>query len=182
MTGIRSLLFLSLTMLLAACSPKTESPFSLDAEGGSFKLEAEGCSPGPYVVKLNNIEAIKGAHIFQGKDSLVAIGSCGGLDVLLVFKENAGKPLMQISVINPTDSAMEMSSLELYSQPCTDKTPGSYRGQVRAGKDALWQWSIEENKAGICCSLDLSGSSLYLLPEEHILLPPLHFFSHLCSE
>lgn len=179
MTGIRFFLLLSLVVLPAACTSRVESPFSVDAAGGSFSLEAEGYFPGPCGVKLNEIEALRGAHIFQGKDSLVAIGSCGGLDVLMVFKEMQDKPLLQISVINPGDSALKISSLKVYSRIRTDMNQRLIIGLPGAGKDALWTWSEEENETAYLCSLNLSGSSVYLLPEERIILPPLHFFSHL---
>lgn len=177
-----NLLVLSMSMLLAACTAEVESPFFVDPARGSFNLSGEGYFPGPYRVEINEMGALEEAHIFRGRDSLVAIGSCEGLDLLLVFKVNEKMPSLQISVINPGDSAREFSSLMVFSEEDKNEDQRQAECFLRAREDPLWQWMIEENGDAQRASLNLSGSSLILLPGERVLLPPLHFFSHLCSE
>lgn len=168
MSFVRYLLIITGIFLLSACQPEGKSPFSIDTTEGSFTLQQDGKVSGPILLELNGIRALENAHIFQGKDSLVVISSVTGLDLISVFKLKGEQALMQISVINPTDSSLEISKLNI---------------NLKAEKsESLWQWENAgpEGKQG--CFLKLSGSSILLLPEERIELPPLHFFSHLCAD
>jgi hypothetical protein len=132
------------------------------------------------------VNALKGGHLFRGTDSLVVISSKGGLDVITVFGEEAGQEKIRIVVVNPEESALAIRNLKI--------GPLSIPGQVAAGTFAcchsgsdaegaapLWRWLPACEQAPEL-SLDLSGSSIVLLPGERILLPPLQFFSHICSD
>lgn len=184
MTTIRNsnLLLLSMSILLTACTAEFVSPFSVDPAMGNFSLSGEDFPGASYRVEINKLGALEEAHIFRGSDSLVAIGSCDGLDLIMVFKEIKERPVLQISVINPGDSALEISSLEVFSVATGDSDQRHSGCLLRAMEDPLWLWMIEEDGAAVLASLNLSGSCLILLPEERVVLPPLHFFSHLCSE
>ena len=181
MTLIRYTLFFSVFLLSTACRPGPGAPLALDPEKGSFVLVNGDQESGPFSIEINGFSALEQGHLFQGKDSVVVIASRDGLDVICVFKEVGDQTDMFVSIHNPSDKHREISSLKL---PCPAgcKTI-SYSG-IEPGSDAapLWQWMKEDEGAFQGWSLMLSASSLVLLPEERIVLPPLHFFSHLCSD
>jgi len=181
MTLIRYTLFFSVILLNTACRPGPGAPISFDPEKGTFVLVNGDRHSGPHKLEINGFNALEQGHLFRGKDSVVVIASRGGLDVICVFKEAGKQTDMYISLHNPSDSHREISSLKL---PCPEgcKTI-SYSGtEPGCDADRLWQWLREDAGESSGWSLMLSASSLVLLPEERIILPPLRFFSHLCSE
>ena len=137
-----------------------------------FLILISACKPefsAPCCIEINGFEVLGEGHLFQGKDSLVAISSWGGMDIIAVFKTEEGQENLHIKVSNPTDSAIEINSLEVHM------------AKVK-GENYLWRWQNSGTKEAPKVSLQLSGSSIILLPEERISLPPLQFFSHLCSD
>jgi hypothetical protein len=182
MTIVRIVLFLTAIIGLSACKPQADSAFFLDPEKGNFTLEGKQGQYGPFEVLINGFNALQEGHLFQGSDSLVLISNREGLDLITVFKGSSEQASLIISVINPGDSSLEINSLEVTYLAGDDSKQGPYSFCGTGDHDALWQWLDGGPEAGTVCSLNLSGSSILLLPEERILLPPLRFFSHLCSD
>lgn len=166
--------------LFSACTREIDSPFQVNLEQGSFTFKAENNSCGPYQVEINEGSALKDGHLFKGSDSLVIITSFDGLDVLTFFKAGPKRASMQIKVVNPTDSSLEIKQLLLRSTA----GPGITHLPVAPENNTafLWSWIKSESPEFVAWSLDLSGTAILLLPEEGITLPPLYFFSHLCDE
>lgn len=181
MTLIRYTLFFSVFLLNTACRPGPGAPITLDPEKGSFVLVNGDRHSGPHILEINGYNALEQGHLFRGKDSVVVIASRGGLDVICVFKETSKQTDIFVSIHNPSDSPREISSLRLHC-PAGCKTISYSRTEPGCDADHLWQWLREDAGESPGWSLMLSASSLVLLPEERIVLPPLHFFSHLCSE
>ncbi len=182
MTIVRIVLFLTALIGLSACKPQADSPFSVDSEKGNFTLEGKQGQYGPFEVLINGFNALQEGHLFQGSDSLVLISNKEGLDLITVFKGSSEQASLIISVINPGDSLLEINSLEVIYMADDDSKQGGSFYCANGDKKTLWQWLDGGPEAGTACSLNLSGSSILLLPEERILLPPLRFFSHLCSD
>lgn len=166
--------------LFSACNPNPDSPFQVNLEQGSFTFKADSNSCGPYQVEINEGSALKDGHLFKGSDSLVIISSFGGLDLLSIFKASEERASMQIRVVNPTDSSLEIQQLLLKSTTGS----GIKHNPVVAANNSVnfWFWLKSESSEFTEWSLDLSGTAILLLPEEGITLPPLYFFSHLCDE
>ncbi len=173
MTIARLVIITSGIILLSACKPQAVSPYMIDLDEGTFTFKEHGHLYGPQWVEINGFNALQKGHLFRGSDSLVVISSRGGLDVITVFKGAEDQASMLIWVHNPTDSARGISSLNVESQLFSCQTGES---------DPLWQWKDRDSAESPGCSLMLSGSSIVLLPGEGIMLPPLRFFSHLCSQ
>ena len=157
------------------------SIFDADSDKGTFTIEAKAYKYGPYFLDINGLKALQEGHQFQSADSLVVISSVRGLDVISVFKEAAQQPRMLIRIVNPTDSALEIRSVKMFCPPDTGAEE-KQAFEVTGQPDPLWQWLNDDTVQASSCSLMLSASSIVLLPGEGIVLPPLHFFSHLCSE
>ena len=181
MTLIRCTLFFSVFLLNTACRPGPGAPITLDPEKGNFVLVNGNRHSGPHSLEINGFNALEQGHLFQGKDSVVVISSRDGLDVICVFKEVGNQTDMFVSIHNPSDSHREISSLKL---PCPAgcETISYSRTEPGCDADPLWHWFKDETGQSSSWSLMLSASSLVLLPDERIVLPPLHFFSHLCSD
>ncbi len=182
MTFVRIVLFLTAIIGLSACKPQGLSPFSVDSEKGSFTLEGKDGHYGPYGVLINGYNALQEGHLFQGSDSLVLISNREGLDLITVFKGSSEQASLIISVINPGDSSLEINSMSIIYLNADDSKEGRISFCASGDKETLWQWLEGGSETSSACSLNLSGSSILLLPEERILLPPLRFFSHLCSD
>jgi hypothetical protein len=182
MTFFRIVLLLTVIIGLPACKPQALSPFSVDPDKGSFTLEGNEGLYGPFGVLINGYNALQEGHLFQGSDSLVLISNREGLDLITVFKGSLEQASMIISVINPGDSSLEINSMEIIYLAGENAKQGPFSICGTGENDALWQWLDGGPEAGTVCSLNLSGSSILLLPEERIQLPPLQFFSHLCSD
>ena len=182
MTLIRYTLFFSVFLLNTACRPGPGAPITLDPEKGSFVLVNGDRHSGPHKLEINGYNALEQGHLFRGKDSVVVIASRGGLDVICVFKETSKQTDMFVSIHNPSDSPREISSFRLHCPEETSTIKSWPPGGPDRDSDHLWQWLREDAGEIPGWSLMLSGSSIILLPEERIVLPPLHFFSHLCSD
>ena len=178
---IRHTLFSLVILLVAACRPEPGAPLAFDPEEGSFILVNGDHHSGPHMLDINGFNALKQGHLFRGKDSVVVISSRSGLDIICVFKEAGKQTDMFVSIQNPSDGPLEIADLKLLCPAERDTL--SYSG-IDPGYDidTLWQWLREDEGEISVLSLMLSASSLVLLPEERIVLPPLHFFSHLCSD
>lgn len=148
MKNLCKICFISLIIIISACSPELSTPVS---------------------VEINGHNALDGGHLFQGKDSLVVISSIDGMDVISVFKGKGEDEHLQITVSNPTDSTLEINSLKVLAAKGEDE-------------NSLWKWQNHGSRESPELALNLSGSSLILLPEERIILPTLKIFSHLCSD
>jgi hypothetical protein len=182
MTFVRIVLFLTGLILLPACKPQALSPFSVDPDKGSFTFEGKDGHYGPFGVLINGYNALQEGHLFQGSDSLVLISNREGLDLITVFKGSSEQSSMIISIINPRDSSLEINSIKVIYLAEEDSKEDSLSIKSCGDDDALWQWLEGGSETSTTFSLNLSGSSILLLPEEQIVLPPLRFFSHLCSD
>lgn len=177
---IRVILSVATLLLLAGCNRPSASPFTLDPDKGIFRLQTEVLETGPCTMEINGLNAFRDSHLFQGSDSMVVINSCGGLDVISVFKEGLNGAGIRVRIVNPGDSTMEINSLSLCLLPGSG--PEQLRAEQSPDADDLWHWLIEKQEGSLTISLELSGSSIPLLPEEQITLPVLQFFSHLCCD
>jgi hypothetical protein len=182
MTFVRIVLLLMGIILLPACKPRAVSPFTVDPEKGSFTFEGKEGLYGPFGMLINGYNALQDGHLFQGSDSLVLISNREGLDLITVFKGSLEQASLIISVISPGDISLEINSMEVIYLADDDSKQEHFSICETGDKETLWQWLDGGPETNTICSLNLSGSSILLLPEERILLPPLRFFSHLCSD
>lgn len=181
MTFGRFVLFLIITTGLPACTSRTLSPFSVDPDKGNISLELKEGEFDQFGVFINGLNALKEGHLFQGRDSLVLISNRDGIDLITVFKGTSEQASMIITLINPKDTPLKISSLKIIHQTGTDSGSGRISISASGENETLWQWLDGGPDPSVACSLKLSESSILLLPEERIVLPPLRFFSHLCS-
>ena len=183
---IRYILITSGIILLWACKPQSGPPFMVDRSQGTFQVQKDGWVSGPFWVEVNGLNALLGGHLFRGTDSLVVISSTGGLDLLTVFKEAAGQSTIRIVVVNPGDSALAIRNLKIGPMAIPGQKANAtltcwHSKSPSEGAGPLWRWLPDSEQAPER-SLNLSRSSIVLLPDERILLPPLQFFSHICSD
>ena len=169
-------------VLFQYCGTREASPFHMDPEEGIFLYKSGIQTLGPCSLYVDGISAFMNSRTFQSSDSLVSISTVKELDVITVFREASHGLMMNIQIVNPTDKALNINSVELATGFSKDKSGHSYEVAWKAGSGELWTWRYPEQDDYTRLSLDLSESSIILLPEERLLLPSLQFFSHLCAD
>jgi len=181
MRGSKFILLLCCIVFIQACVQEEHSPFTVDAGQGIFLFERDQLKLGPCTLNMNGFSVLQNSHSFYGKDSLVTISSFNGMDVITIFKEINGGAMVSIRIVNPADSAQEIKSVDLQLKNTRTITQVLPAAERKTDLETLWRWSSGGPEDSTKISLDLSESSIILLPEERIVLPSLQFFSHLCS-
>jgi hypothetical protein len=94
---------------------------------------------------------------------------------LAVFKGDCTRISVQLVLINPGEENLEVSKVEIFyaghDSLCWLSDPGTH-----------WTYLSASRGDSLIRALDISGSSIVLLNEERLSLPPLEFFYHLCHE
>jgi hypothetical protein len=194
---IRAKLFILVpaTLLLSNCEKQNPTPFEVDVVKGSYTVSLKGGATGSAGIELNGKNVLQGAFLFQEKEKLVAIGSRGLMDVIVEFSGDSSMGTIGLTLFNHGDVQLAVNQVKLFSIH-VGEVPGAEmisENQVQisgpgnqlclqAGSE--WPWTLGFNILGnqLGCSLDLSNSSMVLLPEEKASLPQLAFFYHLCPQ
>jgi len=147
----------------------------VDPELGSCRVHFAGHPVGAIKLKVNGKQVLEGAHVFHGTDSLVAIISQDGIDILAVFKGDSTRGSVQLLLVNPGKEKQVVSNVEILAS-------GHVGFSGPSGCGGLWNYISGSGGDSLIRTLDLSGSAMVLLSEERLSLPPLQFFYHLCHE
>jgi hypothetical protein len=188
-------LFLTGIVMLCACSRQEAIPGPYNTEVGSYTM---GPEVNPSAIVLNGNNALKGAFIFNEKATHLAISSQGDLDIISAIKRdtsgasiqvtlaNTGKEIEEIAQLTIMDMGIDgMGGVAVLSDHVVEigdinSSPSGIC--LRTSSTETWQFRFTLQGERIDCSLDLSASSIILLPGEEISLPPLNFFYHLCAD
>ncbi|MFH0756290.1 MAG: hypothetical protein V2B15_03275 [Bacteroidota bacterium] len=182
-------------LLLSNCAKQNPTPFEVDVVKGSYSVFLEGGATGTSGIEVNGKNILQGAFLFQEMDKLVAIGSHGLMDVMVEFSGDSASGTIGLTLFNHGDKQLAVNQVRLFSIRF-EEAPGAEmisKNQVqisgpgnqlclKAGSE--WPWTLGFHIQGnqLCCRLDLSNSSMVLLPEEKVSLPQLAFFYHLCPQ
>jgi hypothetical protein len=117
---------------------------------------------------------LQDAFFFREQGELVAITTQDGVDVILRLRENETGHTLGITLHNPGKEAARISGLLL-------TIPGQTRATILSPEDGagFQAWSFRKFLVdrGTVMELDLSLSSILLLPDENLLLPTLELIT-----
>ena len=195
---MKVIVLLAILVLLVSCTGNTHTIFMVDPEEGSYRFLPGNHSLGPVGLMVNGHQALEGAFLFHGADSLVAISSMGKLDIISIFKGDSTRGTLQIIFFNSGEENQAISQLKAFTLLLENKfrivevnahraviegsnQPSSYFC-LRTDPAVLWDFSIEHRGDSLFAAFNGSGSSIVLLPEEKLSMPPLEFFFHLCPD
>lgn len=114
---------------------------------------------------VNGTEILENAHRFMDGDQEIYIASLDGLDIISRVQKDSSAYRLQIRLFNAGKERVDITSLRLWS------TEG-----LRAEEGWLWSFRSMAGEDGKGLELELSSSSLVLLPGEEIRLPGLMLF------
>ena len=160
---------------MTSCKPGVDFPVWVDNINGSFIYSGETDQMGPVFMNLNGSNPLKGAFLFQEKDSLVCINSCGELDVIFSFLMDGQKLALRTRVLNTGKENLEITNLEPFILPT-----GVCPFDIQIQEDQPWELSFQNSGDSLSLSLFSGRTAVVLLPEEKLILPALFFtpFSH----
>ncbi len=168
-------------LLCPRCAKQNHTPFHVDTVNGSYMIFAESAASSASGIVVNGKRILQDAYLFNENESLVAIGSVGELDMITHFSGDSTSGAIRLSLHNRGKVSLAVKQVELCSMPI--EVESGLQLMIENHVSGLpWSLSIDRQGNLITCSLDLSNSSIILLPEEELCLPRLEFFYHLCAE
>ncbi|MCK4751703.1 MAG: hypothetical protein KAT15_31820, partial [Bacteroidales bacterium] len=106
---------MALVALLVSCAEENVTTIRVDPEKGSYWLRPGNQTLGPMRLVVNGSHALKGAFLFHGADSLVAINSLGDLDLITVFKGNNTGGTVHLILINTGDENQVIKQVKMFN-------------------------------------------------------------------
>jgi hypothetical protein len=184
-------------LALISCRKTEETYFEVNRELGFFTIRNMESCLGPLYPEINGKKVLEGAFLFVEKDSLVAIGTQERLDIVSVFKHDRNAGSIQLRIINTGNENLTVDHMQvrtampggvttvdlvnsnhLHLLSASDLSEGCC---LRTLPYMLWQMEFLSNSDSLFCTLNLSGSSVALLPGEELLLPAIQFYNQLCA-
>lgn len=180
MIKAKAFLMLAMAVVLGSCTMQTPSPMELDPSHGVFTFITEDHAPWSAGIVVNGVNILQDAFIFNEKERLAVIASLGELDVRAAFSGDSARGTVRLTLYNAGKNRMDVNQVKISPTMVTQELGETICLQA----ESSWPWTFIIDLQGDQpdCSLDLSGSSIVLLPEEKISLPGLEFFYHLCPE
>jgi hypothetical protein len=124
--------------------------------------------PGILGIEVNGVDMLESAFLFHEGESLVLISSVGKLDAVTMIGRDSLAASLQLSLINSGKERQEISRIHIQF-PLEPQAP-------EGPEDGIWDFHLSRRDDAYICRLNTSGSSVILLPEEELVLPPIRFF------
>ena len=160
-------------LFVDSCTSRSAIPLVIDSKYGSAVLTSPENDSLQFSTWLNGVNMLRGAHVFQDKGHLMLIHSLEGLDLVITYSFDPAGMNLSARLVNPAKERKDISDLRLLKiKPGKNggMPPGFCPGAL---DDSPWVINPQSSDNAIEYRVDLSSSSLVLLPGEQIDLPAL---------
>jgi hypothetical protein len=184
--------------LVTCCGTGAGIPLEIDRENGVAILSTQEGPSLHFSTWLNGTNMTLGAHVFRNKGNLVAIHSLEEMDLVITCAFDSTGMILSAQLVNSAKEKREVSELSLVKMIPLEGAVVSREGALRTGivfvpdssggfcletaVDTPWNLELDASETEFEYLLDLSSSSLTLLPGERIRLPSVRFDFHPCKE